>query len=113
MGFFIFTATAITFSVAAAISVVVGAVGIALYLWRGRGSQRTRRAFWYSLFGVALGGLIVINVIPFPQAPAGSNYSEWMTEWVIKAATYALIPGAACLLGGITSMFARMRETKE
>ncbi|MEW6406383.1 MAG: hypothetical protein AB1649_31755 [Chloroflexota bacterium] len=113
MGFILFTAAAIAFSVAAVISIVVGAVGVALYLWRGRGSQRTRRAFWYSLFGVVLVGTVIINVIPFPQAPAGSNYSEMANEWIVKAVVYALIPGAACLLGGIASMFARMMARKD
>lgn len=113
MGFILFTATAIAFSVAAVISIVVGAVGVALYIWRGRGSQRTRRLFWYSLFGVILSGIVIINVIPFPQAPAGSNHSELANEWIIKAVVYVLIPGAACLFGGITSMFVRMREAKD
>jgi hypothetical protein len=110
MGFILFTATAIAFSIATVISIVVGAVGIVLYVWRGRSSQRTRRVFWYSLFGVVLIGIIIINSIPFPQAPAGSNYTELANEWVIKAIVYALIPGVGCLLGGITSLFARTRE---
>lgn len=52
-------------------------------------------------------GIIAINAIPFPQAPAGSNYREWMNEWVIKAVVYALLPGSACLLGGIASILVK------
>jgi len=112
MGFIIAAATAIAFSIAALISMAVGAIGVILYVWRGRSSQQAKRVFWYSLIGGILIGIIIINVIPFPQAPAGSNYSEWMNEWVIKAVVYAMIPGVSCLLGGITSMFARMMATK-
>ena len=112
MGFIIFTITAIAFSVAAAISIVVGAIGIILYFWRGKSSERTKRVFWYSLIGSILIGVIIINLIPFPQAPAGSNYREWLNEWVIKAVVYALIPGVACLFGGTASTFAQMKVSK-
>ena len=43
------------------------------------------------------------------QAPAGSNYSELLGEWVVKAVVYALLPGAACLFGGAAAMFAQIR----
>jgi hypothetical protein len=113
MGFFIFAATAIAFSAAAVISAGLGAVGIILYIWRGRGGAQSKRVFWYVLIGGGVIGIIMINLIPFPHAPAGSNYSEWMTEWVVNAAAYALTPGAACLLGGIASVFARMMARKD
>lgn len=112
MGFIISTATIIAFSVAAVVSIILGVIGIALYVWRGRSNQQTRRVFWSVLIAITLLGIIVINVMPFPQAPAGSNYSELLNEWTIKAVVYALIPGVACLLGGISSKVARMREIK-
>jgi hypothetical protein len=108
MGFIVFTATAIAFSVAAVISIMVGAVGITFYVWRGRSSPKTRRVFWYILIGSTLIGMITINVIPFQQAPAGSNYSEWLNEWAVKAIVYALIPGVGCLLGGAASILAQV-----
>ena len=92
------------FSVAAAFSIVVGAVGVILYIWRGKSTKQTKRVFWYILTGSIGIGVLAINVIPFPQAPGGSNYHEWLNEWVIKAVAYALIPGVACLLGGVTSV---------
>lgn len=112
MGVFIFAATMIAFLVAAVISIAVGAIGIFLYIWRGRKSRQTKQAFWYILLGTITVGVVIINIIRFPQAPAGSNYSEWMNEWVIKAVVYALIPGVACLLGGMVSMFTEMIITK-
>lgn len=113
MGFIIAAAAAIAFSVAALISIAVGTIGVILYVWRGRSSQQAKRVFWYSLIGGTMIGVIIINTIPFPQAPAGSNYSEWMNEWVIKAMVYAMIPGVSCLLGGITSVFVRIMLRKD
>jgi len=110
MGFIIFVATSTAFLVAAVISLGIGAIGVIMFLWRGRGSTRVKRAFWYVLISSMLIGVIIINVIQFPQAPMGSNYEEWLNEWVIKAVVYALIPGVACFLGGAASIFTQMIE---
>jgi hypothetical protein len=113
MGFFIFAAASIAFSLASVISIVIGVIGVILYVWQGKNSKQARRIFWYSLIGSILFGVIIINLVQLPQAPAGSNYSEWLNEWVIKAVVYALFPGAACLLGGVASIFTQMMVTKD
>jgi len=113
MGFFIFATTAIAFMMAAVISASLGVIGIILYTWRGRSRKPSKQAFWYVLAGSIVIGVLVINLVPFPQAPAGSNYGEWLNEWVIKAVVYALIPGVASLLGGVTSVFTGLVATRD
>jgi len=113
MGFLLFAASSVAFSVAGVISIVLGVIGIALYIWRGRYSKQTKQFFWYILVGIILMGVLIVNLIPYPQAPAGSNYAELLNEWAIKAVVYALLPGVACLFGGATSLFVHMVLIKE
>ena len=105
MGFIILAMVAAIFCLALIVSIIIGTIGFIIYRRHGRARISGKQVFRYVFLAIILIGLISINLIPFPQAPPGSNYHEWFNEWGVKAVLYALTPGIAFLLAALASLF--------